>query len=245
MSNRAISVTLVLLLLVTAQGCSDERKPATDSQAQSQAQAPRSDVPTPREGGYELAEVLAWAMPAAAAGATSALPSLQDYNRFKGVVSNITRAEGGAQYIGKVVPLADGKRIVPDNIEDDYSWRVWIDGPQAGADSIRFGAFEHASSDSLELGPAYLRRHGFDLVALTCFSSGGTPNNAEAMYLVRFPGKVPTLMNYLVSTGSRGVSHSWQVHYGYVDWKDVPGATEADYRGARQQFAQCDFESLR
>jgi len=207
---RAFVCALVPLLFLATQGCTGDRKPSTTTQAT----AADSDIPRARDGGgYELAEVLAWAMPKSAANAAT-LPSLQDYNRFKGVVSDIKRSEGGdGQYVGKVVPLVDGTRVAAENIEDDYAWRVWIDGPQAGAASVKFDSFGKGNAVSAEIGPAYLRRHGFDLVALACFGSGGTPNNADAMYLARFPGKAPTLMTFSVSTGSGGVFNSWLLHY--------------------------------
>lgn len=241
------------LLLLSMQGCS-EREEAAKPEAPAQHSNPvvsnppastSSEAPKPREGGgYELAEVLAWAMPAAEAGGIT-LPSLQDYNRFKGVVSNITRATGVGQYVGKLVPLADGKRVVAENIQDDYAWAVDIDGPQVGASSVTFRSFDGITAVDVEVGPAYLRKHGFDLVALICFSSGGTANNATGMYLARYAGRTPTLMTFAVSTGSRGVSNGWTVHYGSVDWKDVPAATEADYRGVRQPFARCEYKDLR
>ncbi len=220
---------------------------------------------------YELADVLLWAMPpdveaehlsVSASGAASdaqplaptggrtlppALPGIQDFNRFKGVVTDIVSAPAQslrAGYEGQVVLGIDGKRLVAENIQDDYAWRVSIPGPRTGATAIEFESQRAIQLDPDSVGPSYLRRKGFDVVTLGCSSSGDTPDNAEGLYLVRAPGKAPTLLTWAVSTGSAGVFVRYRLHFGALDPGDVPG-TQPNFEGRVQGFGVCPYPAFR
>jgi hypothetical protein len=196
--------------------------------------------PTPKNGAYEIADVLMWAMPSSS-GQKRSLPGFQDYNRFKGVVSNIRRSTYGREtFEGQVVLLAYGKNAMVENIEDNYSWRVGISGPQVGATELAF----YSGAISGDLGPNYLRKHGIELITLSCFSTGDTSTNASALYLALVPGKAPTLLSYDINTGSSGETVTYKVHYYSVNWSDVPGATERNYKGEVQDFGVCPYKNL-
>lgn len=244
------AITLVLITAIFLQGCIKEESNTGISDTTSQVSKEPSPIPKPfipksQHGAYELAEVLAWSMPdTAPSDSPLALPSFQDYNRFKGVVSNIqssTSVDGG--YEGTIEMLADGKRVVVENIEDDYKWKVLITGPNVGANSVTFMA-DRAVGMGIDIGASYLRRHQFDLVALSCFSAGQTSTNAQALYLARYPGKNPVLLSYMVSTGSAGMFVHYQVHFDSLEWESVPGAREVDYEGKSQPFGVCPYEDL-
>ena len=198
-------------------------------------------VPFSKSGAYELADVLKWALPEA--GSTPfATPELQDYNRFKGVVQDIKVSQVlSSRYVGAVTLAVDGQQMQPENLVDNYRTDVRIFGPEAGAQGI---AFATEVKESVYVGPAYLRKHGFDVVPLSCFSVGQTSTNAEALYLVRAPGKAPTYVTFRVSTGSGGASVEYTVRYGGMDWKDVPGATEPQFDGTVQPFGYCPYKSM-
>lgn len=199
----------------------------------------KSNVPVEKLGGYEVADVLAWAMPDQGPKSTNSLPDFQDYNRFKGLVRDIKASPVG--YEGSVVMLAEGKQSLLENIEDDYKWKVFVSGPNAGANSI---FFDSKRPIKIEIGPTYLRKHHFDLIVLSCFSDGDTPTNATALYLAQYPGKRPTLLRYQVSTGSAGKMVEYQLHFGPVEWSSVPGARDINYAGKTQKFAECPYAEL-
>ncbi|MYM92660.1 hypothetical protein [Duganella vulcania] len=233
-----------IFIAMTAIGCSKHtEKPAAAPTAESdKTTSPNAKVvPVAHEGAYELADVLLWAMPDAKPGESS-LPDIQDYNRFKGIVANIKVSKtnlGG--YEGQILIAADGKRAIAENIEDDYKWRVFITGPQVGASDIEFESGRAIVGD---IGPGYLRKHKFDVLALSCFSEGGTSSNASVLYLVRYPGKAQSLLTYSVSTGSGGVFISYQLHYGPIEWSAIPGATTPNYQGGMQRFGDCPYKDL-
>lgn len=199
-----------------------------------------ADIPKSINGGYELADVLIWAMPKQVKGENS-LPSLQDYNHFKSVVSNIKPTENG--YSGTVLILADRKRTVPENITDNYDWAVSIEGPRAGASSISIDS--GFIGDKPDIGPQYLRKNNINVIALSCFSNGDTPAQSSSLYLVQYPGKTPILLSYDVSGGSSGRTIKYQLHYGGIEWKNVPGANEVNYKNETQNFAMCPYPSLK
>lgn len=216
---------------------------APSAPASNTAEAPAAN-PLPTNGAYELADVLKWAMPDAPTN-TSSTPDLQDYNRFKGVVGDIKRSaslQGG--YEGRVVLAINSVKAVAENIEDDYAWRVSIEGPNAGAAGIAFASHRAIRPDVESAGPAYLRSKGLDVVALSCFSDGGTSANAEGLYLVRVPRKAPTFLTYSVSTGSAGTFVTYRVHFGAIDWSSVPG-TSPDFQGKVQPFGVCPYKDFR
>ena len=79
---------------------------------------------------------------------------------------------------------------------------------------------------------------------LSCFSEGDTPTNATALYLAQYPEKSPTLLSYLISTGSAGVSIEYQLHFGPIDWSLVPGARDVNYAGEAQKSADCPYKEF-
>jgi hypothetical protein len=227
MKNSEILISLLLVILC---GCSNDKEHVNKT---------KSTTPVAHSGAYELADILAWAMPNQATNKIKSLPEFQDYNRFKGVISEIKVSPLG--YEGGIVMLADGKQSLLENIEDDYKWKVYIKGPNLGADSIAFDSWRSIKTD---IGPAYLRKHGFDLIMLSCFSEGDTPTNATALYLAQYPEKSPTLLSYLISTGSAGVSIEYQLHFGPIDWSLVPGARDINYAGEAQKSADCPYKEF-
>lgn len=235
-STRHLLAALCFALLT--QSCSQQTPP----EKKSVERAPAPVRIEPKNGLYELADVVAWAMPAEADSLNTALPAPQDYNRFKGVVTDIAASKsklGG--YEGRVSIGVNGKRTIAENIEDDYQWKVFIFGPQVGATTFAIASWR---SVSVEVGPSYLRSKNFDLVNLSCFSEGDTPNNAKALYLARYPGKLPTLITYSVSTGSGGKTVDYRIHFGGVQWDAVPAATDINFKGESQAFASCPYKEL-
>ena len=194
-----------------------------------------------KTGAYELADVLRWALPDSG-GTAFTTPGLQDYNRFKGVVQDIQLSqEPRSRYVGAVTLMVDGRQMQPENLVDNYRTGVKIFGVEAGAQGISFAT---GVLPTVQAGPAYLRKQGLDVVPLSCFSVGKTPTNAEALYLVRAPGKAPTYVTYRVSTGSAGVSIDYTVRYGGMDWQDVPGAVEPQFDGTVQPFGHCPYKEM-
>jgi hypothetical protein len=236
--------TIIAALILTACNKGQESNNTSNTSSENNTSTIRAGLPIATNGGYELAEVLAWAMEDKTKDNNqSTLSSVQDYNKFKGVISDIHRSsDGDADYEGSIILFADGKQSITENIEDSYSWNVEINGPSVGADTLVFYSSRSVSTD---LGPAYLRKNKFDLIALSCFSYGNTPNNASVLYLAQYPGKKPTLISYNVTTGSMGQSVWYSVYFGQIDWKSVPGATEVDYKNDKNRFGDCPYESLR
>lgn len=158
------------------------------------------------------------------------------------MVQDIRASQGpGSRYVGAVTLAVDGRQMQPENIVDNYRTAVRIFGPEAGAQGL---AFATGVKDALQAGPSYLRKHGLDVVPLSCFNAGQTPTNAEALYLVRAPGKAPTYVTFRSSTGSGGASIEYTVRYGGMDWKEVPGATEPQFDGTVQTFGYCPYPGM-
>lgn len=132
----------------------------------------RSTLPVAKDGVYELADVLLWAMPDAADGHET-LADLQDYNRFKGVVSKIqSSASRRGGYEGQVVIGVGALPAIAENIQDDYAWKTYIFGPNAGAAGFEISSSHAIRTEAAALGPAYLRAHGLNVLTLACFSEG-------------------------------------------------------------------------
>ena len=238
-------VITLLCCAVLLQSCSQQSAPESkpDKAGIGSLKLEQNTKIDPKDGLYELAEVIAWAMPLAAKNKPTALPSYQDYNRFKGVVSDITVSKPGwGRYEGGVAVAVNGKPALAENIEDDYKWKVFIDGPEVGANQITFSSQRPVAAD---MGPTYLRARNFEIVNLSCFSDGDTPTDATALYLARYPGKDPTLLTYTLSTGSRGTTIDYHVHFGGLQWDAVPGARVVNYKGEVQGFASCRYKELR
>lgn len=212
--------------------------------AASESSRVRSSLPVAKDGVYELADVLLWAMPDAGDGHET-LAGLQDYNRFKGVVSKIqSSASRRGGYEGQVVIGVGALPAIAENIQDDYAWKTYIFGPNAGAAGFEISSSHAIRTEAAALGPVYLRAHGLKVLTLACFSEGATATNADALYLVHAPGKAPTLMGHSVSTGSAGQFVTFTLHFGPVDWKDLPG-TKPDHQGEVQPFAICPYKEFR
>jgi hypothetical protein len=191
------------------------------------------------DGFYELADFLAWAMPEISSGDQFTLPTLQHYARFGGVFE-VLPYDGREKYSGFVSLLVDGAIAIHPNIYRDYGWRVGIDGPEAGATSLSLTGSVVIDA----VAPKYLRANGFELTPLTCFSEGGTPINAVALYLARYPGKQPTLMSYMVSTGSAGRFVDFVLHFAPVSWASVPGTSDSQFSTSRG-LGDCPYEAFR
>lgn len=240
-------IAIICAAVMFLHGCSKEQGNAEKNGVTPQvtgknAATPKESEPKSQNGAYELAEVLAWAMPNVDLKNPTSLPSNQNYNRFKGVINEIhatTSNLGG--YEGTVQILAEGKRTIIENIEDNYKWQASITGPQVGANSLILSSQRAVGTD---VGPTYLRKHDFDLMLLSCFSDGDTPTNATALYLARFPGKAPVLLGYSVSTGSAGQFIAYQVYFGPIAWESVPGARQLNYKGESQPFGSCPYKAL-
>jgi len=221
---------IISLFFIILYGCSNESEQYKNNNPK---------FPQEKSGAYEVSEVLAWAIPDQIATNKKSLPDLQDYNRFKGIVDEINSSPLG--YEGSIVLLANGDQSLLENIEDDYSWKVSIIGPNVGASSIIFDSRRAIRND---IGPTYLRKNSFDLTMLSCFSDGDTPANARALYLAQYPGKAPVLLTYEVSTGSAGTSIVYQLHFGPLEWSYVPGAKDINYAGKIQKFAECPYQEF-
>ncbi|WP_162925892.1 hypothetical protein [Isoalcanivorax indicus] len=236
-----IRITLAILLGAILVACEKNEEFRTDEI--SALGVSTAVLDSSEGGGYELAQVIVWAMGPGKPTETLS-GDAQDYNRFKGVVKDIERSTAqGAEYEGTILLLADGERTVAENIQDEYSWEVFIRGPRIGASSIEFQS-ARSVSPSLDLGPRYLRRHGLDLTALSCFSAGNSSANAEALYLVRADRMNPALLLISISTGSAGTSYSYKLHFTGIEWGDIPGAARANYRGDYQPFGHCPYPEL-
>lgn len=221
---------IIPLAFIILYGCSNEDVKYKNN---------KSEFRTGNSGAYEISNVLAWAIPDQTAVNGTSLPDLQDYNRFKDIVNDIKSSPLG--YEGSIIMLANGEQSLLENIEDDYNWKVSIRGPNVGASSIAFDSRRAIKND---IGPTYLRNNRFELTMLSCFSEGGTPTNARALYLAQYPGKTPILVTYEVSTGSAGISVVYQLHFGPMEWSYVPGAKDINYAGKSQKFAECPYQEF-
>lgn len=204
------------------------------------AQTESVGVLTSTDGSYDLADFLAWAMPQISPESPSTLSSFQDYARFGGVFE-ILPSDGSIRYSGFVSLLVGGTIAMQPNIDQDYGWRVGVDGPNVGATSLSLSS---AGSVIDAVTPEYLRANGFELTPLTCFSEGGTPTNADILYLARHPSKQPTLMSYRVSTGSAGRSVVFVLHFEPVPWTNVPGTTGSQWSTSRG-LGDCPYDDFR
>ncbi len=200
------------------------------------------NFPVARNGVYEIAEVLRWAMVRNSKENTE-LNTLQEYNFFKGIIKNIKPGDHLARYRGEIILGTAGRPAIASNITDEYEWSVLIDGPNAGASYIQFTS--GFLDPKIDVGPVYLRKNNFNIIPLICFSDGRSSANAEALYLVRVPGRTPTLLQYEVSTGSGGTLVQYKIHYSAIAWNEVPGAGKREFDGRQSKFGECPYEDLR
>jgi hypothetical protein len=240
-SSRLIATFLIAIhIQACTQKPKEESSPTEQVTANPQVATQAQKRIEVKNGLYELADVLAWAMPTVDSASPESLSSLQDYNRFKGVISGIRPAKV-TRFEGQIAIGVDGRRATPENIEDEYRWKASLDGPEVGANIVELESVRAVLADT---GPAYLRKMGFELIGLACFSEGGTPTNATALYLAKYVGKQPTLMLYSVSTGSGGTFVNYSLHFGSLSWNHVPGATQPNFKGEIQPFGYCPYKNL-
>lgn len=240
----SVFASAAALLLVGCQKTDVQTGVATvqSSASQSSGANATEQPPVAKDGLYELADVLRWIMPRQTQQVAE-FAGLQDYNRFKGPITDIQSGAPHFQYRGRIRLAIDGKRGIAENIEDDYAWQVTLDGANAGATDIALSSFKAVAPGTPEVAE-YLRRHRFDVLLLSCFSDAATPTNAEAMYLLRAEGRAPVLFTLGVSTGSGGVFLTYKVSFGPVAWGDVPGATKSDIQGMPYPLAGCPMKEF-
>jgi len=244
-----IRILLAVLLSIFSQACTQDTELKTKQVIQESVKfLAASELPSAKNGYYELADILAWAMPASDSSSPLSLSSSpQDYNRFKGVVSNFIMSKS-VRYEGSILVNVEGNQANAENILNENSWAVRLDGPNIGASEFQLDSgaisFDASKNEDIDTGPAYLRKKGFELTNLVCFSDGNTPTNAEAMYLAKYPGRQPTLIKYSISTGSSGKYVNWTIYFFGISWKSVPGATERNFEGKIQSFGDCPYKEF-
>lgn len=146
------------------------------------------------------------------------LMSVQSYIDLKNYVRNIKRSKDHKhKYQGEIPLYANGERIVVENMEDNYRWKVFIGGSNAAPDYIDFSNEESTSGQPIMAD--YFRKAGFKLTPVACKYLG--IGGESALYEVNYPGKPPVMLMIEVSMGSGGAWYSYTVYWNSKE-RDLP-----------------------
>jgi hypothetical protein len=150
------------------------------------------------------------------------------YLDFKRWVSKIVEVDGNTlgepyrtnsyTYRGEIPLYAGGRRILSENMRDQYQWTITFSGARAGPGLVRIHS-DASTNDATMPGATYLRRAGLTLRPQACEEMGS--GNYSRYYLIAAPGKAPALLQISKSTGSGGVWWSYEVYYRWFE-EDLP-----------------------
>lgn len=122
------------------------------------------------------------------------------------------------------IPLyARGRRLLAENMSDQYQWKVFVAGPRAMPTNIYIRSQWPVAHPA---GASYFTSHGLTLDPIVCEKLGGSEANYNAVYKVRAPGKHPLLLTISKSTGSGGVRYSYEVTWFSISAASLPREAE-------------------
>jgi len=246
---RLVKILFFIVVAIVASSCFDE----DFGQKLLKTLDPGKNTLVSTNGAYELSELVKFMM--VDSHNDDRLSDGRDYNDFKEIARDIRRVEKGdrfpGEFYGKVSRgdnlfrgttkiLVDGKRLLAENIEDDYDWGVYVSGPKIEANVVSISSSRPVRV-GVDAGANYFRKARFRLIPLICYSQSSLENtsNYEALYLILYPGKAPAFFSISTSTGSGGHWVSYVLHYGPVAWYDVALGHDSPDRYRAPLFGEC------
>lgn len=120
---------------------------------------------------------------------------------------------------GEMELYVGGTRFLVENMQDQYTWPVFIAGPRAAPTSLFIRGDRPVGSNG---GPNYFRKNGVELVPVVCNKLDGSNNNYESVFIASAPGKQTIVLQINKSTGSGGTWYNYGVHWGGLLARDLP-----------------------
>lgn len=128
-----------------------------------------------------------------------------DYNRY------------GKIYRGEIALFVNGKRFLGENMEDQYSWIVYVAGPNAAPSTLYITSDKTVAASG---GPSYFRKAGLTLQPIACSSVSG--GNYDGYFIVSAPGKRSAILQIRESSGSGGSWYSYGLFWDGLLTNDLP-----------------------
>jgi hypothetical protein len=111
-------------------------------------------------------------------------------------------------YEARIPLYARGRRLLAENMNDEYQWKVFVAGPRAMPTHVYIRSQWPVAQPA---GAAYFTSQGLTLDPIVCESFGGSDANYNAIYKVSATGKHPMLLRISKSTGSGGIRYSYEI----------------------------------
>ena len=124
--------------------------------------------------------------------------------------------EFGKIYRGEMPLNVNGKRFLAENMQDRYSWVVYIAGSNAQPE-VLFIKGEQVASNG---GPSYFVKAGITWQPIACDVIDS--QNFQGYYFASAPGKFPVVLQIGKSSGSGGVWYTYGLFWRGPAAKDLP-----------------------